>query len=202
MAQFRWTQKSESAAALIVQGELRLAQIGERVGVDRRTLYEWRNDPIFHARVDEETERYRSEVNRIGLAKMECRLNALNDRWMALQRVIIDRGLDPEIQGVPGGSTGLLVKQVKGVGRGENFELVTTYRLDVGLLRSLLDLEKQAAQELGQWTNRTEGAIKPVHVDQAALDRAINAAAHPPVQNQAVTGKFDNRPDSQLPIGI
>ena len=176
MAHFRWTETSERAASLIVQGELTLTQIGERVGVDRRTLYEWRNDPVFRARVDEETERFRSEIRRVGIATMERRLQALNDRWMGMEQIIAARAEDPEMRAIPGGSTGLLVKSVKGLGRGKDFQVVSTYAVDVGLLRELRECMKQAAQELGQWVEKKEEAPPNQKPNPEAARRAIMAS--------------------------
>ncbi len=180
MPGFRWSEKSELAVSLLVQGDMTHAQIGERVGVNRKTLFDWRNHPNFAARVDLELMAYRSEVRRIGIAQLERRVEAINRRWVAMQRVIIDRADDPTMKTVPGGPSGLLVRSVKGVGRGDDFRLVETFEVDTGLLRELREHEKQAAQELGQWTIQIEGITKPATVDEAAAERAMIAAATEP----------------------
>jgi len=46
--------------------------------------------------------------------------------------------------------------QVKGIGRGEDFEVVHIYAVDGTLLREIREIEKQAAQELGQWSEKHE----------------------------------------------
>ena len=61
------------------------------------------------------------------------------------------------LKDVPGGgNTGLLVRQVKGIGKGEDFQVVEEYAVDTGLLRELREHEKQAAIELGEWTEKQD----------------------------------------------
>src|SRR5262249_37518948 len=81
---------------------------------------------------------------------------------------------DPDMRDVPGGTTGLLVRTVKWVG---SF-VFYLYQVDTRLLKQLLKHEKQAAQELGQWGQKTEGIGKdcrpsPVTI-LAAKDRPSN----------------------------
>src|SRR5262249_32081265 len=53
-----------------------------------------------------------------------------------------------------GGRTGLIVHNVKGVGKGDNFQLIDLYEVDVALLREMRECERQAAQEVGQWVEK------------------------------------------------
>jgi hypothetical protein len=167
MEAFSWSKASDRAAQLIAEGDLTLAQIGESVGRDQRTLWNWRQHPEFVARIDEHLAIFRDEVRRRGIAVRERRINALNDRWLRLHSVIEQRAADPAMAAVPGGATGLLVHDVKGIGSGESARVVDLYEVDVGLLRELREHERQAAQELGQWTEKQEisgDAEKPVVV--------------------------------------
>ena len=50
----------------------------------------------------------------------------------------------------------LLVRTYKQLGQGEAARVVEEHAVDTGLSKSLLDLERQAAQELGQWTKRKQ----------------------------------------------
>lgn len=68
-------------------------------------------------------------------------------------RVIEARSKD--MAEVPGGDTGLLVRKLKSIGSGENTKTVEEYAVDTGLLSELREHEKQAAQELGQWINKS-----------------------------------------------
>jgi hypothetical protein len=70
----------------------------------------------------------------------------MDDRLQRLHRVIRERAADPEMQDVPGGPTGLIVRTTKMVGKKE----VKEYALDAALLREIRELEAQAARECGQ----------------------------------------------------
>ena len=84
------------------------------------------------------------------------RLQALNERWnrlrSALERLLTERAID--MANVPGGASGLLCREFKGKG-GEK----ETWRVDAGLVALLAELralERQAAEELGQWAEKKE----------------------------------------------
>lgn len=158
---FPWTEKTELAAELIAAGNLTLEEIASRVGVNRRTLWEWKKNEAFAGRIEARLEELRAEVRRIGLATIERRVQAQNDRWFKMRQVIEARAEDPAMQDVPGGTTGLLVRTVKGIGSGDDFRVVEEFAVDTGLLRELREIEKQAGQELGQWTEKRDvtGAV-------------------------------------------
>jgi len=86
----------------------------------------------------------------------EARLRAVNDRWLKLQQVIAERASDPNMQEIPGGKTGLLAHDQKGVGAGAAAEVIDVYEVDTGLLKELREHEVQAAKELGQWSEKAE----------------------------------------------
>ena len=140
-------------------------EIADRCGVSRPALRRWKARPEFRARVDEHLEAYRRAVLRHGVAVLERRVAALDDRWRRMLRVIDERAEDPDMRNVPGGSTGLLVRRVKGLGRGDSSRVIDEFSLDTALLRELREHEKQAARELGQWAERrTDGGheVRPV----------------------------------------
>lgn len=156
MTVFEWSRGRLEAAQLIAYGELSQDEIAARLQITRRTLYEWRQEPDFAARVDEVVGEIKAVLNHLAISHVERRIDRLNRDWLKLQAVINARAASPEMVGVPGGDTGLLVRTVKGVGSGDNFCLVYLYRVDVALLHELRELEKQAAQELGQWVTKSD----------------------------------------------
>lgn len=156
MDTFRWTVQTERAAQLLADGKLTLGEIAEELDIDPKTLWNWRKESEFAARVEELLEAFRQEVRRRGIAVRERRLQVLDDTWDRLQRVIQERADDPTHANVPGWKTGLLVHNVKSVGGGDNATVVDLYEIDTGLLRELREHKKQAAQELGQWTEKHE----------------------------------------------
>ena len=163
---FTWTVAREKAAALLADGELTDREIADKVGVDRPTLWRWRQHSDFAARVRAITERAAEELERHAIARKARRMRAYDERWRELQRVIAERAADPTMQDVPGGRTGLLLKTVRVVGSGEAARQVEEYRLDAALLKELRELEKQAAVEAGQWSTKPEvrGVVASVSV--------------------------------------
>lgn len=157
---FCWTEASEKAAELLALGELSDTAIAEEVGVNRCTLWRWRRNAEFSKRVESHLEEIRAEIRRHGIGVVERRVAALDDRWHRLRRVMEERGASKDMQDVPGGPTGLLVRKYRSVGSGENADLVEEFFVDTGLLSELREHERQAAQELGQWLNKTDVTTK------------------------------------------
>jgi hypothetical protein len=145
---FDWTAKRLEAALLLAENELTDKQVWTRIGVSRRTLQLWKNHPEFKAKVRAYTERIGSRMLGLAIAKRVKRVMWLDQRHAKLQRIIRERGASEEMKDIPGGTTGLLVRQVKGVGRADNFRLIYEYVLDAALLAEMRALEKAAAQEL------------------------------------------------------
>lgn len=87
------------------------------------------------------------------LAVREQRLAALQDRHDRMAIVMTERADD--MATVPGGKSGLLVRQIKQIGSGESAQIVEEYKLDTGLLSEFREHEKQVAMELGQWQEST-----------------------------------------------
>lgn len=158
---FKWNEPRNKAAELLAAKNLTHQEIADSVGIDRKTLWNWRREPEFAARVEEIVEQNRAETRRIGIADKERRLAALNDRWRRMRLVIEERAADPDHARAPGGSTGLLVRTIRSVrveddreggGRGGPKTVeVDEFAVDTGLLRELREIEKQASIELGQW---------------------------------------------------
>jgi cytochrome P450 len=165
MPRFQWTARREEAAMLVAMDELTNAAICARVGISPATLARWKNSPQFASRVEEHLGSCRAEVRVRGIAQLERRVQALDDRWNRMRRLIEERAADRELAGVPGGTTGLIVKRTKAAGSGETFQLIDEYVVDAALLRELREHEKQAAQELGQWVEtRTVEQVTKAYV--------------------------------------
>lgn len=84
------------------------------------------------------------------------RLGVLNDLHNKLLQVIDERAKSEDMVAVPGGKTGIVTKTLKGIGKGEDFKMVEEYRVDTASVAEIRDIQKQAAEELGQWIKRTE----------------------------------------------
>jgi transposase-like protein len=148
--------KREQAAQLIAEGRYEQAEIAETVGVERMSLYRWRKDPKFGARVDE----FRRELNEAALkravARRQYRVNTLANRHSELLTVIEERAADPDLAKIPGGSTGLMVKTYKVSGE----TVMAEYAVDTAMLRELRGIEEAVAKELGQLVEKREHVVR------------------------------------------
>lgn len=150
MADFRWTDQRAKAAQLCADRNLTYAEIAAEVDISREMLYLWRQDPEFIDRVKFLKDEYKKQVLSLGIANRFKRVERQNSTWKKLQQVIAERAADPTMADVPGGTTGTIVRQLKGIGKGEDFQIVEEYVVDTGLLRELSRVEDQSAKELGQ----------------------------------------------------
>lgn len=141
-------QKIE-AAVMVAHDELTDEAIAERIGITRRTLANWKNNPEFSDYVDEENRKVQAAMLRLDIAKRHKRVARLNELHDKLFTVIDERAASLAGE-APGGGTGLLVHQVKVVGSGPSAQMVDEYVVDAGTIREIRALQEQAASELGQ----------------------------------------------------
>ena len=153
---FHWTSQKEAAAVLLAEDHLTDEQIAVAVGCSRPTLVRWKAEPDFAARIQEVARRLGDLALRHAIARRHKRVGRLQDRWDRMGKVIEERAAAPEMQDVPGGTTGLLVKTIKQIGSGDNAREVEEYEVDVGLLKEEREYARQAAQEIGQWVEKNE----------------------------------------------
>ncbi len=177
MAAWKWSHTKEQAALLLAEDRLTAKEIAGQLGISDRTLRKWNEENDFRARVAEHVAEFRRRVERQGIGRVDRRVSALQDRWERMQRVIEERAAAEEMQGVPGGSTGLLTRTVKGLGRGEDFQVVEEYAVDTGLLAELRAHERQAAEELGQWKERAEVDVNDRRAAESLAEKLGELAA-------------------------
>lgn len=148
------TNAQIKAAHLVVEDRLTDEEIAAEVGTSIRQFYRWKRSPAFVAETTRITKAFNAALIGVGVATHRRRVEAINDRWHRMQRLIEARAKDPETARIPGGETGLLVKQLKGIGKGKDFKVVEEFAVDTGLLREMREHERQAAMELGQWVEK------------------------------------------------
>jgi hypothetical protein len=114
----------------------------------------------FQDRVAEHLEKIRRELVKTGIGNVVQRVQRQSKTWNDLQFTIQERAerllVDEDGEPVPGASTGLVVRQYKVIGTGPAAQQITEYKVDHATLKSLLDLEKQTAEELGQLITKTD----------------------------------------------
>ena len=155
--------KQTRAAQLWAEDELTDGAIAQAIGVNRSTLSRWKRRPAIQARILAISEQIAGSLIELGIADRQNRIGAYRDRWQRCMTIIEERAAtEPPSEGAPGDvagwSTGLMVHTVKGVGKGDNWHLEHLYAVDAALLAELRAIEKQAAQDLGQWLDKAEFA--------------------------------------------
>jgi hypothetical protein len=91
-------------------------------------------------------------------------VRALQDRWDRARRLIDARARD--LADIPGGNTGLLVRDYKG----RNAD-VAVYKADTALMAEPRVTARQTAQELGQWVTKSE----PSTLNLSEITKRLNA---------------------------
>lgn len=197
MPKFGWSKARTDAAKLFAEGELNAVQIASAVGVTFQAVYQWLKRPEFQARIDEEVAVIKLALGRRKISHVEQRVSSQNCRWLRCHQVINERADDPVHADIPGWRTGLLVHTRKAIGFGEKSSFVDEFTLDTGLLKEMRELEKQAAQELGQWQDRV--TVKSQPTDEPTLSPEQASAALDAINgcdDQPASDSSDPTPDA------
>jgi len=148
---WEWSTNKETAAQLLAEDSLSIPQIAQQLGTHESTVDRWKKVPEFQARLKENIAAFRTKFFEWGLARKECRIEALTDLYDRLQLIVSERGASAEMKSVAGGATGLLTVTWKQFGAGEERQLIPESRVDTALSAEIRAILKQVAQEVGQW---------------------------------------------------
>lgn len=148
--------KVSEAIRLVAEGELNQREIAEAIGVTRRTIERWVASRSFMEKVKAIVDEYNEKAMKKGIARRERRITVLNDLHEKSLTVIKERAEDPELQNIPGGKTGLITKMLKGIGKGEDFQVVEVYEVDTGIMKEIRAIQEQVTEELGQKVTKHE----------------------------------------------
>lgn len=168
---FMLTAKQIKAAHRMAEDHLSDEAIAKEAGVTRQGLYKWKAKPEFQEAMAAHVETIRQESEKFGVASIENQLKRLNEHRKALLQIIAERAAEhgnDELLGyvhdaikitdwsAAGATTGLIVRQLKGVGKGEDFQLVEVYELSIDILRELRDIELQALKITGKLVEKRD----------------------------------------------
>lgn len=149
----QWRPRHEEAALMVAEGKMRPAEIIQTLGVDYNTYNRWTRHPDFVRRVQEIRTDLNERIMELAIANKWHRLSVLNDLEAGLLQVIKERG-DALRGDAAGTGTGLVVRQEKVFGTGQNQTSILEYLVDAGTVAEIRALQKQAAQESGQWSDK------------------------------------------------
>ena len=150
-----WDKTRYKAARMVSLGGLTNDEIGKRLGVSARQIQRWKATPEFAREVDHWVGEWRKRVKESGAAVKEVRLARLNRRLALMDQVVRERAA--KLAGkAPGGSTGLVICQLKSIGAGDESQVVEEFLVDTGILREMRLHEEQVAHEMGDWVDRKE----------------------------------------------
>jgi len=139
-------KKRRDVLRLLSQGELTDTEIAEECEVDRRTIYRWRQEPEFATELAERVAEQGELSRRYAIARRERRIKRLEDRLAALELIVEER--KAAHGALTGGHSGYIAVEPKKYGE--------VLRFDAALAREIREIEKQAAIETGQWTEKRE----------------------------------------------
>jgi hypothetical protein len=168
--------RMERAAILLAEDIQSVFQIADSLGVNPKTIHDWKKKPHFRARLEELKAEICARALDEGVSRRERRLTVQNDAHNRLLQIMSERATDPQMQTVPGGKTGLICKTVKGVGMGKDFRVVEIFETDTGMVKALLAIHEQAAKEMGQHVENVNLTVTGL-AEQIAEGRKRVAAA-------------------------
>jgi hypothetical protein len=155
---------------LVAEDELSNEQIAAELGVVRSTLDRWKTLPDFSARVEQIRLDLQAAILAQGIANKQYRIDAANERHQAFAEIVRQRaetyGKDPEAG--PGAGTGWMVRTYRFGPEGSVYE---EWAVDTGLNSAMSQLEKQVAQETGQWAESPAGS-QGIRVELVGIDVA------------------------------
>lgn len=176
--QFFWNTQRRKTAVMVAEDRYEDTYIRQKCDVSFTTFYRWKSHPIFQSYVAELREKWKQKIEKEGIADRLNRIKRLNETRNKLLQVIDDRAEKTE-RDVPGASTGLIVKECTPVKIGDTVHMRIRSYVDNETLAMINATEKQAAQELGQWTESNDKGSHVnilVNVDTSDLANMIREA--------------------------
>lgn len=149
--------KKEKAAYLLGTTSDSVDEIAIYAGTTKMSIMDWLGDPEFTLRVTHFQNAHLAEMKRLPYARKADRIKAYSDDLQRLDTVIAARQRsftaigETESNTTTGGVSGLVIHKIKAVGTGDMQTIVDEYEIDNALLQMRLAVNKQMAQELGDY---------------------------------------------------
>lgn len=153
---FKWDSKRHKAASLIAEGYSN-KKTAEALKCEERLVAWWRKHPDFGHRVKKIIDEAGIEAATIAIANRVNRMRGYDDLLNRHFQVIEERAANPSGDAHPGMSSGLVVRREKQIPlRSGGVITDLEYQVDNATSAEIRALYKQAAQESGQWSEKTE----------------------------------------------
>jgi len=165
---FEFDGAKRRAVELVAFDVLSDDEIAREVGRTRQTLARWKREPEFMAAVGVAIAENTAAIKAEGIANKQNRIDEAKARHDALKVIIGERGADEHIASFPGGSTGFIAPSLKLIkiideseetGPDVRYKEFWEHTFDSSLFAAFANLEKQIAQETGQWEEKIEQTV-------------------------------------------
>lgn len=160
----QFTPAMARAAVLIAENRLNYTRVAEELGVSSLTLANWRTRDDVQAAIRDHVETLQHETSTLHYSDRNRRIAGLNTLAVNLDQVMSERGewyndlalASPDGKLVPGGRTGLIVRQRRMIGTGPKAEIIEEDMIDRALISEYKDTLIQIAKERGEWSDKRE----------------------------------------------
>lgn len=147
---------------MICEEGMTTTQVAESVGYPPSVVRMWLRRDDYQAKIREYHELFEEQMMQLSVAQKSRRIADLQTLLNKQKQVIDERAT--AYSHIPvGGGSGLLVKQTKSVGTGPTAYEVSEYVYDSAIVKDILSIHKQAAIELGQWSEKSENVSRVEH---------------------------------------
>lgn len=181
------TARQEMAALEVALDQKTDEQIAEGLKISRSSLVRWKRLPYFVARVEALRTAFGRAVEGRGIADSQARAAKIQGLYERMELIVEERA--KELESVPGGASGLLVRQYKQVGRDDYRE---EYHFDAALEREMRAALEQAALESGDRKKAAGTKDDPVHQVSLSLEEWKAQAAERKAEAAATMALFED----------
>lgn len=172
------------AARLVAEDNLTDEQIAGQAKVTDRQLRNWKQEPAFRQAVSEHIAQITEQVLSQGIARLDKRLAAKQDRWRRLQRAIEEQADNPDVKDRPGGKSGFLFHREIPT----RFGTIEEYTLQTGVSAEMRALEMDAARDTGQYVERLHVRFDPSALTDEQLEKIVGARLDAPGESGGGAG--------------
>lgn len=188
---FKWDLARRRAAIAVADGVLSDVEIASEAGITDRQLRNWKADPVFAKKVQRLQDNANAELAEFYVTQKRQRMAIYQELLERQLSILFERADENDeikkkqekisplgsslissigLKTSPaGGSSGLIVRQVKQIG----VMLAEEFAFDASLVKLILNTLEQIAKEAGQWETKVQhgGSVRVDHRHTHDLSR-------------------------------